>query len=112
MKVKVHALFYKRDDGEGTNICVQIVHFFVGCYVLVMQILLSGKTPKHIVMLLPLQGATAPTRGTQGAATLALGYGLHWAFSPPLQKYFYHIAISNEVLYCSFGIASPLRIDK
>ena len=86
--------------------------YTVGCNALVMQILLSGKTPKHIVMLLPLQGATAPTRGTQGAATLALGYGLHWAFSPPLQKYFYHIAISNEVLYCSFGIASPLRIDK
>ena len=86
--------------------------FFVACNILVMQILLSGKTPKHIVMLLPLQGATAPTRGTQGAATLALGYVLHWAFSPPLQKYFYHIAISNEVLYCSFGIASPLRIDK
>ena len=86
--------------------------YTVGCNVLVMQILLSGKTLKHIVMLLPLQGATAPTRGTQGAATLALGYGLHWTFSPPLQKYFYHIAISNEVLYCSFGIASLLRIDK
>ena len=35
-------------------------------------------------MLLPFQGATAPTRGTQGVATLALGYVLHWAFSPPL----------------------------
>ena len=34
--------------------------------------------------LLPLQGATAPTRDTQGAASLALGYVLHWAFSPPL----------------------------
>ena len=52
------------------------------------------------------------TGDPQGAATLALGYGLHWAFSPPLQKHFYHIAISNEALYCSFGIASPLRIDK
>ena len=31
MAVKTHALFYKRDDGEGTNICVQIVHFF--CWV-------------------------------------------------------------------------------
>ena len=31
-------------------------------------------------MLLPLQGATAPTRDTQGVATLALGYVLHWAF--------------------------------
>ena len=30
------------------------------------------------------QGATAPTRGTQGVATLALGSVLHWAFSPPL----------------------------
>ena len=26
------------------------------------------------------QGATDPTRDTQGAASLALGYGLHWAF--------------------------------
>ena len=34
-------------------------------------------------MLLPLQGATAPTRDTQGVASLALGYVLHWAFSPP-----------------------------
>ena len=31
MAVKTHALFYMRDDGEGANICVQIVHFFVGC---------------------------------------------------------------------------------
>ena len=35
-------------------------------------------------MLLPFQGATAPTRDTQGVAPLALGYVLHWAFSPPL----------------------------
>ena len=38
---------------------------------------------RHVLKLLPLQGATAPTRDTQGAASLALGYGLHWAFSPP-----------------------------
>ena len=31
MAVKAHALFYKRDDGEETNICVQVVHFF--CWV-------------------------------------------------------------------------------
>ena len=31
MAVKTHALFYMRDDGEWTNICVQIVHFF--CWV-------------------------------------------------------------------------------
>ena len=35
-------------------------------------------------MLLPFQGATALTRDTQGVASLALGYALHWAFSPPL----------------------------
>ena len=74
--------------------------YTVGCNVLVMQILLSGKTPKHIVMLLPLQGATAPTRGTQGAATLALGYGLHWAFSPPLQ-------VQNDFLSIRNGEAMP-----
>uniref|UniRef100_UPI0040385F67 hypothetical protein n=1 Tax=Prevotellamassilia timonensis TaxID=1852370 RepID=UPI0040385F67 len=39
---------------------------------------------RHSLKLLPLQGATAPTRDTQGAASLALGYVLHWAFSPPL----------------------------
>ena len=35
-------------------------------------------------MLLPFQGATAPTRGTQSVASLALGWVLLWAFSPPL----------------------------
>ena len=39
---------------------------------------------RHSLKLLPLQGATAPTRDPQGAASLALGYVLHWAFSPPL----------------------------
>ena len=28
MAVKIHALFYKRGDGEGAIICVQVVHFF------------------------------------------------------------------------------------
>ena len=46
-------------------------------------------------MLLPLQGATAPTRDTQGVATLALGYGLHWAFSPHLQGKNGCLSISN-----------------
>ena len=31
---------------------------------------------RHSLKLLPLQGATAPTRDTQGAASLALGYVL------------------------------------
>ena len=39
---------------------------------------------RHVLKLLPLQGATAPTHDTQGAALLALGYVLHWAFSPRL----------------------------
>ena len=34
----------------------------------------------QVLKLLPFQGATDPTRDTQGAASLALGYGLHWAF--------------------------------
>ena len=38
MAVKTHALFYMRDDGEGANICVQIVHFFCGCNVLVLPL--------------------------------------------------------------------------
>ena len=54
--------------------------------VFITKLLLSGKSLKPIVMLLPLQGATAPTHDTQGVASLALGYGLHWAFSPPLLK--------------------------
>ena len=39
---------------------------------------------RYVLKLLPLQGATAPTRDTQGVASLALGYVLHWAFSPHL----------------------------
>ena len=31
-----------------------------------------------------LTGRDCPTRDTQGVASLALGYVLHWAFSPPL----------------------------
>ena len=37
-------------------------------------------------MLLPLQGASIGAVGVaQGVATLALGYVLHWAFSPPFK---------------------------
>ena len=35
---------------------------------------------RHVLKLLPFQGATVPTRDTQGAASLALGWVLHWAF--------------------------------
>ena len=51
-------------------------------------------------MLLPFQGATAPTRDTQGVASLALGYVLHWAFSPPLQ-------VQNDYLSIRNGEAMP-----
>ena len=37
---------------------------------------------RHVLKLLPFQGATVPTRDTQGVASLALGWVLHWAFSP------------------------------
>ena len=38
MAVKAQALFYKRTDGEGAIICVQIVHFFWGCNALVLPL--------------------------------------------------------------------------
>ena len=47
-------------------------------------------------MLLPLQGATAPTRDTQGAASLALGYVHHWAFSPSLLNPKLELQITNS----------------
>ena len=37
---------------------------------------------RHVLKLLPFQSATVPTRDTQGVASLALGWVLHWAFSP------------------------------
>ena len=40
------------------------------------------------------------TGDPQGAATLALGYGLHWAFSPPLQ-------VQNDYLSIRNGEAMP-----
>ena len=51
-------------------------------------------------MLLPLQGASIGAVGvTQGVATLALGYVLHWAFSPHLHIHFYYTVISNETVH-------------
>ena len=40
-------------------------------------------------------------RKTQGVASLALGYVLHWAFSPPLQnpKLEYFIILNNSVIF-------------
>ena len=58
-------------------------------------------------MLLPLQGATAPTRDTQGVASLALGWVLHWAFSPHLlnPKVKYLIYLPPIYLNCHFVYA-------
>ena len=36
------------------------------------------------IKLLPFQGVTNERALTQGVASLALGYALHWAFSSPL----------------------------
>ena len=36
MAAKAHAPFYKRADGEGANICVQVVHFF--CWVQCLRV--------------------------------------------------------------------------
>ena len=40
MAVKTHALFYMRDDGDGENICVQIVHFF--CWVQCLGVIFAA----------------------------------------------------------------------
>ena len=61
---------------------------------------------RHVLKLLPFQGATAPTRDTQGAASLALGYGLHWAFSP------FKLNPKLEILICCAGVVLTLCSDK
>ena len=59
---------------------------------------------RHVLKLLPFQGATAPTRDTQGVASLALGWVLHWAFSPHLlnPKVKYLIYLPPIYLNCNF----------
>ena len=56
-------------------------------------------------MLLPLQGATAPTRDTQGVASLALGYVLHWAFSPHLLNPKLQVCNKYVKLYVMYVLA-------
>ena len=59
-------------------------------------------------MLLPFQGATAPTRDTQGVASLALGYVLHWAFSPPLLNPKLEFFIAEvQPKNCQLGVFNP-----
>ena len=54
-------------------------------------------------MLLPLQGASiGAVGGTQGVASLALGYVLHWAFSPP----FKHVTASATSAYQPIAIST------
>ena len=50
------------------------------------------------IKLLPLQGVTNERALTQGVASLALGYVLHWAFSPPLLNLNFSINIWNYIV--------------
>ena len=38
MAVKTHALFYMREDGEGTNIVYKLYTFFVWCNALALPL--------------------------------------------------------------------------
>ena len=69
------------------------------CYCCPMRI------SKARLMLLPFQGATALTRGTQGVASLALGYVLHWASSPLLLNP--KLQLSNGNHYCNGELILP-----
>ena len=51
---------------------------------IVQKLLLSGESPKHIVMLLPLQGATAPTRDTPGCRFACPGLRAPLGLQPAL----------------------------
>ena len=59
---------------------------------------------------MPLQGVTVPTRNTQGVASLALGWVLHWAFSPHLlnPKVKYLICLPPYLLKLQFCLHSTL----
>ncbi len=50
------------------------------------------------IKLLPLQGVTNERALTQGVASLALGYVLHWAFSPSLLNLNFSINIWNYIV--------------
>ena len=49
------------------------------------------------IKLLPFQGVTNERALTQGIASLALGYALHWAFSSPLLNPKLQLYIKGEV---------------
>ena len=51
---------------------------------IVQKLLLSGESPKHIVMLLPLQGATAPIRVNPGCRFACPGLSAPLGFQPAL----------------------------
>ena len=55
-------------------------------YVLIKAFALSGR-------------GDSTMRKPQGVASLALGYVLHWAFSPYLHIHFYYTVISNETVH-------------
>ena len=49
------------------------------------------------IKLLPFQGVTNERALTQGVASLALGYTLHWAFSPPLLNQKLQLKINRQI---------------
>ena len=66
------------------------------------------------IKLLPFQGVTNERALPQGVASLALGYALHWAFSPPLlnpKLQFYSTSGHANPSLC-IGRIFPLRTDK
>ena len=78
---------------------------------IVQKLLLSGESPKHIVMLLPLQGATAPTRVNPGCRFACPGLSAPLAFQAALAKII--VAISMlvvERLYYNQCTASLLIV--
>ena len=51
------------------------------------------------IKLLPFQGVTNERALTQGVASLALGYVLHWAFSPSILNPKLQLYIKERYIY-------------
>ena len=51
------------------------------------------------IKLLPFQGVTNERALTQGVASLALGYVLHWAFSPSILNPKIQLYIKERYIY-------------
>ena len=66
---------------------------------------------RYVLKLLPFQGATVPTRDTQGVASLALGWVFHWAFSPHFlnPKVELYICV-RAIIYSNMGKRGSVRV--